>query len=96
MGVEWRRKVILCRCNDVTLMDVEELISEGITSIEEIKRLTKIGMGPCQGRTCIPLLISLLARKTNRKISEIDPPTVRPPIRPLPAILFLSKVGEEG
>ncbi len=77
-------------------MDVEELISEGITSIEEIKRLTKIGMGPCQGRTCIPLLISLLARKTNRKISEIDPPTVRPPIRPLPAILFLSKVGEEG
>jgi len=96
VGVEWRRKVILCRCNDVTLMDVEELISEGITSIEEIKRLTKIGMGPCQGRTCIPLLISLLARKTNRKISEIDPPTVRPPIRPLPAILFLSKVGEEG
>ncbi|RLG74687.1 MAG: (2Fe-2S)-binding protein, partial [Thermoprotei archaeon] len=82
MGSDWRREVIVCRCNDVTLKDIEDLIDEGITDIEEIKRLTSIGMGPCQGRTCIPIVIALLARKTGKTPDEVGYPSVRPPIRP--------------
>jgi len=96
MGSEWRKEVIICRCNDVTLKDIEDLIDEGITDIEEIKRLTRIGMGPCQGRTCIPIVVALLARKTGKKPNEVGYPSVRPPIRPLPAELLLSKSVKSG
>ncbi|MDV3104003.1 (2Fe-2S)-binding protein [Thermococcus waiotapuensis] len=76
-------KVIICRCNDVTVEEIETLIDEGVTDIEEIKRLLRIGMGPCQGRTCIPLVISILARRTGKKPDEIPLPRARVPIRPV-------------
>ncbi|WP_297072520.1 (2Fe-2S)-binding protein [Thermococcus sp.] len=76
-------KRIVCRCNDVTVEDVEALIDSGITDIEEIKRLLRVGMGPCQGRACIPIVISILARKTGRKPEEIPLPKARVPTRPV-------------
>ncbi|WP_297497828.1 (2Fe-2S)-binding protein [Thermococcus sp.] len=76
-------KVIICRCNDVTADEIEALIDSGVTDIEEIKRLLRIGMGPCQGRTCIPLVISILARKTGKRPEEIPLPKTRVPIRPV-------------
>ncbi|ASJ05953.1 (2Fe-2S)-binding protein [Thermococcus pacificus] len=76
-------KVIICRCNDVTVEEIEALIDEGVTDIEEIKRLLRIGMGPCQGRTCIPLVMAILARKTGKKPDEIPLPRARVPIRPV-------------
>ncbi len=76
-------KVIVCRCNDVTVEEIEALIDEGVTDIEEIKRLLRIGMGPCQGRTCIPLVMAILARRTGKKPDEIPLPRARVPIRPV-------------
>ena len=52
---------IICRCSDVTLADVRRLIAQGYTSMDEIKRITRLGMGPCQGKTCSQLLIRELA-----------------------------------
>ncbi|NJD98259.1 (2Fe-2S)-binding protein [Thermococcus sp. LS1] len=76
-------KKIVCRCNDVTVEDIERLIDSGITDIEEIKRLLRIGMGPCQGRTCIPIVISILARKTGKRHEDIPLPKSRVPIMPV-------------
>ena len=76
-------KTIVCRCNDVTVEEIEALIDSGVTDIEEIKRLLRVGMGPCQGRTCIPIVISILARKTGKKPEEIAPPKARVPVRPV-------------
>ena len=78
-----KKKVIICRCNEVTQEEIENLIDSGITDIEEIKRLTKIGMGPCQGRTCIPLVAGIIARKTGKRIDEIKIPATRVPVRPV-------------
>ena len=78
-----KSKVIICRCNDVTQKEIEDLIDQGITDIEEIKRLTRIGMGPCQGRTCLPLVVGIIAKKTGKKIEEIQLPATRVPIRPV-------------
>ena len=64
---------IICRCNDVTLEEIEALIDQGVTDIETIKRLLRVGMGPCQGRTCIPMIVSIIARKTGKKPDEIKP-----------------------
>ncbi|AEC51271.1 hypothetical protein PNA2_0354 [Pyrococcus sp. NA2] len=83
---------IVCRCNDVTVEEVEKLIDEGVTDLEELRRLLRIGMGPCQGRTCIPLVISILARKTGRRVEDIELPNARFPTRPVRVEAFV----EEG
>ena len=89
-----RKNIVICRCNGVTQKDIEDLIDQGITDIEEIKRLTRIGMGPCQGRTCIPLVAGIIARKTGKKIEEIKIPITRIPVRPVPLGILVG--GEEG
>ncbi|ASJ10043.1 (2Fe-2S)-binding protein [Thermococcus sp. P6] len=74
---------IICRCNDVTREEIEALIDSGVTELEELKRLLRVGMGPCQGRTCLPLVVSILARKTGKKPEEISLPKARVPVRPV-------------
>ena len=41
-----KKDVIICRCEDVTLEDLHNLMEEGYTSFEEIKRILRVGMGP--------------------------------------------------
>ena len=90
-----KSKIVICRCNGVTQKDIEDLIDQGITDIEEIKRLTRIGMGPCQGRTCIPLVAGIIARKTGKKIEEIKIPITRIPVRPVPMAVLVGGEDEE-
>jgi len=76
-------KTIICRCEDVTREEIQKLIAEGAHTLDEIKRLKRCGMGPCQGRTCQPLIARELAAATGQKLEEIKPPTFRPPVVPL-------------
>ncbi|HIG06129.1 MAG TPA: FAD-dependent oxidoreductase [Planctomycetes bacterium] len=46
-----RGEVMLCRCEDVTAATADR-----IGSIREARLLCRIGMGPCQGRVCMPIL----------------------------------------
>ena len=50
-------RVFLCRCEDVTLAEIDHAIAKDLTSVEEIKRYTGLGTGPCQGRECIGPLV---------------------------------------
>jgi bacterioferritin-associated ferredoxin len=72
--------VIVCRCSDVTLKELKDLIDEGYHTFEEIKRLTRIGMGPCQGKTCGQIVLRELSMATGKPITELDFQTNRPPI----------------
>ncbi len=63
--------IIICRCEDVTLKDIRNLIQQGFTTIEEIKRLSRIGMGgPCQGKTCGLLIAKEIAEITGISIEK--------------------------
>lgn len=73
--------IIVCRCEDVTLGEIRRAISEGATTMDEIRRITRAGMGPCQGRTCRLLIASELARQTGKPIGEVLPSTFRPPMK---------------
>jgi len=84
------KKIIVCRCEDVSLEEVNRVIDEGYTDLEEIKRLLRCGMGSCQGRTCLRLIAQILSRKTGKPISEMKFPTYRPPVRPVPLCLFIT------
>jgi len=74
-------KVIVCRCEDITLGEIRELIKKGYTTIDEIKRISRCGFGPCQGNTCMQLLITELTSQTGENVKDIKMPTFRPPTR---------------
>lgn len=75
------KDIIICRCEDLTRADVRKYIAAGYTTVEEIKRITRCGMGPCQGRTCIQLLIREIAEITGKSPAEIAGPKSRPPVK---------------
>ncbi len=74
---------IICRCEDLTLKEVRDWIAQGYTTVEEIKRVSRIGMGPCQGSTCRDHLLRELAKVNNKTIEEMEPGVVRPPATPV-------------
>jgi len=70
---------IVCRCEDITEEDIIRAIDEyGCTTLAELKQVLRLGMGQCQGRTCLPIAAKILARKTGRSMEEITP-SFRPP-----------------
>lgn len=88
MSSQNKKNIIICRCEDISLEELERIIDEGYTELEEIKRLLRCGMGACQGRTCLRLIAQRLSHKTGRPIGQLRFPTVRPPIRPVPLAVF--------
>ena len=60
------RKLILCRCEDVTADDVTHAVAAGFRSIEEVKRYTGFGTGPCQGKECLSNVARAIAAMTGR------------------------------
>jgi len=76
-------RIIICRCRNVTLREVKEIIAMGVTDIETLKRMTKVGTGICQGKTCLDLLVRILARETGRSPEEVGLPTLRTPVVPV-------------
>jgi len=88
---------IICRCEDVRRSEIESLIDQGYHSFDEIKRITRTGMGPCQGKTCQRLIQQIIARKTGKGVGEQTPMTVRSPFKPVSfAVLADVKIGGDN
>ncbi|MDD2452988.1 MAG: (2Fe-2S)-binding protein [Synergistaceae bacterium] len=87
-------QIYVCRCEEVTLEEIDEWIDKGYDTVEELKRVLRVGMGPCQGRGCQDILMREIAKKTGKHISEVEPATVRPPAKPI-KIGLLAEGGEE-
>ncbi len=77
------KRSIVCRCEDISEEDVLKAIDEGYTDLEELRKKLRIGMGPCQGRVCIQLVMKILERKTGKKIPKAALQTPRPPLVPV-------------
>jgi NAD(P)H-nitrite reductase large subunit len=84
-------KIIFCRCEDITEEEILEAIQSGVTTLEEMKRHLRAGAGACQGRTCGPMISSILARKLNIKPREVKEMNKRPPLKPVPAGVFFQE-----
>jgi Fe-S-cluster-containing hydrogenase component 2/bacterioferritin-associated ferredoxin len=74
---------IICRCEEITLGEVREMIRKGLTTLDEIKRISRAGMGPCQGRTCRQLIMQEIANATGIKPADQRMSTFRPPTKPI-------------
>jgi NAD(P)H-nitrite reductase large subunit len=89
-------KIIVCRCEDVTLADIEHAVERGYRDIEEVKRYTGFGTGPCQGKECMTLIALAVARASGVAPEDVPPFTARPPLQPTPLrILARDPLGED-
>ena len=79
---------LLCRCEQISFGTARAVLAEGVGAggpgaAGAIKRATRIGMGPCQGRYCRPLLEALIRETTGRPEAERSGFAPRPPVRPI-------------
>lgn len=74
---------VVCRCEELTLTEVIDGVEVGGGDMRTLKVMTRLGMGPCQGRMCWPAMSRLVAARNGRTIEEIGPTSVRPPIKPV-------------
>ena len=63
---------------------LETLIQDGPANPDQIKRLTRAGMGVCQGRRCRDQVAMLLAIEAGQPFGTIPLASHRAPVRPLP------------
>jgi len=75
--------IVICRCEEVTLGEIREWIAKGYDTFDELKRVLRVGMGPCQGRGCRDIILKEIARMTKKPVTEIPPGTFRPPAKPI-------------
>ncbi len=54
---------IVCRCERVTAREIRKLIREGVHDMNQIKILTRAGMGSCGGKTCKPIIERMLIQE---------------------------------
>lgn len=90
-------ETIICRCEDITVEEVRRLIAKGYGTPDEIKRLSRCGMGPCQGRTCRNLVLQEISAATGQEVKDIPMASFRPPTKPVKLGLFAkARADEEG
>lgn len=76
-------ETVICRCEEVTLAAIRQAAATGAATIDELKGLTRAGMGNCQGRICETTVARLLARARGVDPADVGCFSVRPPLYPL-------------
>jgi hypothetical protein len=93
--MESRAEPFVCQCEEVTAREILGLrpprylewqgdIHPGSgCSPDAVKRLTRAGMGPCQGRRCREQVAALVALHSNTALADVPLASYRAPVRPL-------------
>jgi len=87
-------KSLFCRCEDVTVSEVEKAYGEGHHDIESLKRYTGFATGWCQGKQCLVACARFLAERSGTMPEA--PITPRPPVHPVPMGLLAGLEPSEG
>ena len=77
-------ETVVCRCEEVTRRELDEAIGGGVLTLNELKAMTRLGMGRCQGRMCGPSAAAVLAAHRHASEEAAGLFTPRPPVRPVP------------
>ena len=77
-------KSVICRCLNVTKTELFSELTSEVHSAGSIKRITRAGMGKCQGRYCSPVIQELLALHNSEAANEYSGFAPQVPIKPTP------------
>ncbi|HSK93747.1 MAG TPA: (2Fe-2S)-binding protein [Candidatus Angelobacter sp.] len=70
-----------CACRGVSTDVAYAAMAGGWATVDAVKRATRVGFGPCQGRRCVPWLAERLELDADDPLAQITP---RPPLVPVP------------
>ncbi len=87
--------IIVCRCERVSVGEVRKWIRYGVRDFNELKALTKAGMGACGGKTCTSL-INRIFREEGIKQENITSGTKRPLFVEVPMGAFAGIKSKKG
>lgn len=73
----------ICRCENVTLSELDAALADGLQTLPAIKRCTRLGMGACQGRYCAPIAMSRLVQESGLVPDEYAFFAPRAPVKPI-------------
>jgi NAD(P)H-nitrite reductase large subunit len=82
--------LLICRCEEITKGEIRRAVYDGMSTLNEIKRYLRNGMGLCQGQTCSKLVKGIVARELETRDLETVIP--RSPARPVPMDVY----GNDG
>jgi len=58
---EIETETYVCHCDDVSVVDVLSIVgNRKFISVDEVKHNTRLGMGPCRGKRCIPRMKQMI------------------------------------
>jgi len=86
---------VICPCEGTTAARVDQALDEGVGDLGQMKRMTRAGMGECQGRMCSPALAHLIAHRRGIPLEAIAPPSIRPPVTPVPIHVLATLPDEQ-
>ena len=86
-------EVIVCRCERVSMADIRREIRGGLRDFNSLKAVLRVGMGPCGGKTCIPL-INRIFREEGVDPGDVEKHVERPFTQEVPMRTLLGKEGE--
>lgn len=84
--VNWAdSETIVCRCEGVRREVVEKSMAAQISvELDAVKRLSRAGMGQCQGKLCFPTILGMLSQEMGSRRFQEQDFTARPPLKPIP------------
>ncbi|UVL85861.1 NAD(P)/FAD-dependent oxidoreductase [Pseudomonas sp. B21-028] len=77
-------ELMICRCEEVSVGDIRQVIGEGHWEINRVKAHCRIGMGRCQGRMCGAAAAEIIASESGRPICGIGRLRAQAPVKPVP------------
>lgn len=76
-------ETVMCRCEETTYGDVRHALRRDPGDAGAVKRATRLGMGPCQGRYCRPMLEALMSEISGEAPDEFSGFAPRLPVKPV-------------
>jgi bacterioferritin-associated ferredoxin len=87
-------RLIICRCERISLGHIKQTIRQsGAATVNQLKKLTRAGMGPCQGRTCSRTIESILENEAKIPAGT-EPYRSRPPVRGVPVTTLAASADQ--
>ena len=79
---------VFCPCVGVTAEALKAAVNDGAVGPDDLKRVTRCGMGSCQWRRCGAAVMRWLSGTLEVPIGRLPLPRARPPVRPVPVSAF--------
>jgi hypothetical protein len=76
-------ETVVCRCLSISYSQIKAGISEDTLSAGASKRISRVGMGRCQGRYCSPVIQKLISENSGLEMDEHSGFAPQMPIKPV-------------